>query len=60
MTNEPEEYRKIELEAQSISAQVATDMLKRPRSRWILRPIYRVFKWVERKCDEALKQEGWR
>ena len=58
--NEPEEWRKTERDARKAAAEVAVDMMRKPKSRWLLRPMYRVFKWVERKCDEALRDEGWR
>ena len=58
--NEPEEWRKTESDAQKAAAEVAANMMRKPKSRWLLRPLYRVFKWVERKCDEALRDEGWR
>jgi len=60
MTNEPEEWRRAELEAQSLSARIAAHMIRRPRVRWVLRPLYRVMKWAERQADEALKDGGWR
>lgn len=58
--NEPEEYRKIEKDAQELSAKFANDMMRNPRWRWFLRPFRNVLKWVERKADEALKEDGWR
>lgn len=58
--NEPEEWRKTERDAQKAAAEVAADMMRKPHARWLLRPLYRFFKWIERKCDEALKDEGWR
>lgn len=58
--NDAEQARENEREAQKMSAQVAADMLKRPRSRWILRPLYRFAKWIEAKSDQWLKSEGWR
>lgn len=58
--NEPEEWRRIENNAQSASAQVAADMMRWPRARWLLRPFYRYFKWIERHADAALKEDGWR
>ena len=58
--NEPEEYRKIEKDAQSLSAKFAAEMLRHPRARWFLKPFYRLLKWVERQTDDALKDEGWR
>lgn len=58
--NEPEEYRKIEKDAQAMSAQFAADMVRHPRARWFLRPFHRLMKWVSRQADEALKDEGWR
>jgi hypothetical protein len=60
MANEPEEYRQLEKDAQRMSAQIAADMIRWPRRRWVLRPLYRLFKWVERNIDAALKGEGWR
>jgi hypothetical protein len=58
--NEPEELRRVEMDAQKASAEVAADMIRRPKSRWLLRPFYKFFKWAERKADEALKEDGWR
>jgi hypothetical protein len=58
--NEPEELRHIEREAQKTSAEIAADMMKRPGWRWILRPIYRMMKWVEYQCARRLKEDGWR
>lgn len=60
MTHEPEEWRKTEKEAQALSARIAADMIRWPRARWILRPLYRLAKWTERQADEALKEDGWR
>lgn len=60
MTNEPEEYRKLEREAQQMKAQVAADMMRRPRHRWILRPLHRLFGWVAKQIDAQLKEGGWR
>jgi hypothetical protein len=57
---EPEEYRDAEKRAQKLSADMAELMLRHPSSRWILRPIYRMVKWVERSADERLKEDGWR
>ena len=58
--SEPEEYRDVEKNASKLSAEIAASMLRHPRSRWILRPIYRLVKWVERSADERLKEDGWR
>lgn len=58
--NEPEEYRKIEQDAQKLSAQISADMLRHPRSRWLLQPIRRLMKWIEKTADERLKEDGWR
>lgn len=56
----PEEYRKIEKDAQSLSAKFAADMIRYPRARWFLRPFHRMLKWVQRQVDAALKEDGWR
>lgn len=58
--NEPEEMRQIEKRAQALSAEIAASMLRYRRARWILHPIYRLAKWVERTIDENLKEDGWR
>jgi hypothetical protein len=58
--NEPEEWRKVERDAQQAAAEVASDMMRRPGARWLLRPLYRFFKWIERHADAALKEDGWR
>lgn len=60
MSNEPEEWRAVEKDAQSAAAQVAADMIAKPHFRWLLRPIYRLFKWCEHKADQALREDGWR
>jgi hypothetical protein len=60
MTNDAEETRKVEKDAQRASALVAVDMIRWPRRRWILRPLYRLFKWCEKQADARLKDEGWR
>lgn len=58
--NEPEEWRAMEKKAQKMSADIAEDMLRRPRWRRILRPLHRLMKWVERMIDKELREEGWR
>lgn len=60
MKHEAEEVRQVEKDAQKLSAEIAADMIKHPRSRWIMRPLRRLAKWVERNTDEWLKDEGWR
>ena len=58
--NEPEEMRQVERDAQKLKAELAADMLRRPSSRWAIRPIYKLMSWVERKAAEWLRAEGWR
>lgn len=58
--SDAEEYRKIEKDAQRMSAEVASEMMRRPKRRWIYMPIYRLFKWVEKQTDTSLKEDGWR
>lgn len=58
--NEPEELRKSERDCQRLSADIAALMLRHPGSRWALHPVRSFVKWIERKIDEDLKEDGWR
>jgi len=58
--NDPEEWRENERLAQKLSAQISETMMRHPGSRWVLRPLRRFSKWLERLADQWLKDEGWR
>lgn len=58
--SEPEEWRKLEADSQKLSAEIAEKMIRFPRWRWFLGRLRRVLKWIEKECDEALKEDGWR
>jgi len=58
--NEPEELADTERHAQRLRAEVAASMLRYPRFRWLFRPFHVLARYIERKIDEALKEDGCR